>query len=325
MSHNVTQRDGVFTVREPAWHGLGVTLEDYPTMAEAKRLAHPWEPAEVPLYRARRRKTTTWEQVDDYKLIIRDDDSEGLGVVQKTYEPVSNQTLYDIAEAIQGEGEDVKLETGGSLKGGRKVWLLLRLNEPIQIAGDHRGDVIPYYALQNAHDGSAALRGQATVTRIVCDNTSQMADWDASIRGTEFTFVHTKHIHDRIDEAKQALVGWRQAIGGWVDMAEHLVERKVDTVGRRLFLEKFVPLPPTHLVSDRVVTNVETARAAIQSILDSETCAGVAYTAYGLVSAAIEYDNHVRKARSAETRFKRAYLDPSKVKADAVELALSVS
>ena len=39
MSHEITETDGFFAVRRPGWHGLGVTLEDYPTRAEAQAIA----------------------------------------------------------------------------------------------------------------------------------------------------------------------------------------------------------------------------------------------------------------------------------------------
>ena len=51
MSHNITERDGVFTVREPAWHRLGEVLPDYPSREQAQKIAHPWEPVSEPVYR----------------------------------------------------------------------------------------------------------------------------------------------------------------------------------------------------------------------------------------------------------------------------------
>ena len=39
MSHNITSTDNLFVVREPAWHGLGTVLDEYPTRAEAQKLA----------------------------------------------------------------------------------------------------------------------------------------------------------------------------------------------------------------------------------------------------------------------------------------------
>src|SRR5699024_236789 len=114
-----------------------------------------------------------------------------------------------------GSAADVMVESGGSLKGGRLVWLLLRLKDPLVIEGDPRGATMAYYALQNSHDVSGAFRGQATSTRIVCANTSQMADMDARARGTECVFRHTRNVADRIEQARTALAGWRNALDDW--------------------------------------------------------------------------------------------------------------
>src|SRR5690625_4511627 len=339
MGHEITNSDGMFSVRQEPWHGLGTLLSEYPTRREAQEVAHPWEPIEEPVYRRvpgqplwdpHTGRTThspdTFEVIADHKAIVRSDTSDLLDVQNGTYEPVLNETMYDIAEAIEGEAKgSVRFETGGSLKGGRKVWLLVRLNDPLQVVGDPRGATVPYFALQNAHDGSGAFRGQATMTRIVCANTAIASDIDARARGTEFTFRHTASVHDRIEEAKAALAGWRQGIQMWQEVSDHLNGLRVDQEAREEFLAEFIPAPPPHMASERVMGNVEEARQTMRTILDGPTCEGIGHTAHGLVAAAIEYNQHYRRARSQETRFKRSYLDRSVITADAVEIARKVA
>lgn len=342
MSHNITDRDGLFVVREPAWHQLGTVLPDHPTREEAQQIAHNWEPITEPVYKAEPtihphvHKVTcqsdceetedfdvTYVEVDGFKGVTRSDNNETLGVVRDTYEPVQNAEMYEIAEAIEGEAKgSVRYETGGSLLGGRKVWLLVRLEEPLMIKGDPNGGVIPYYALQNAHDGSGAFRGQATMTRIVCDNTAQFADMDARARGTEFAFSHTKNVQSRIDEARAALVGWRENIERYQRMQEHLLTLTVTESARRAFVADFIPMPVGNVVSDRVKNNVTEAQGKFLDLFDSATLEGVGHTAYGLVAASIEYLNHTRRANTQETRFKRSYLDRSSLTTDAVKLAM---
>jgi len=327
MSANITNTDNVFSVREPMWHGLGEILSDYPTREEAQKIAHPWNPVTEPLYRAvpiigDAGPETQYVEVEDAKAVIRDDNDAYLGTISKTLEPVSNDEMYDIAEAVQSGGKDVKFETGGSLFGGKKVWLLLRLDQPINVKGDPNGTTLPYFALQNDMSGSGAFKGQGVNTRIVCSNTSKMADLDAEQYGTEFTFWHTANVHDRIEQAKEALTGWRESVTGYNRLMEHLITVKVTKKQRELFVTEFVPMPVGNVISDRVVTNIEEARTAIRNILASPTCEGVDLTAYGLVQSAIEYGQHVRRAQSAESRFKRAYLKRDRLAADAKELAL---
>jgi phage/plasmid-like protein (TIGR03299 family) len=332
MAHNITTRDGMFTVREAAWHGLGAVLPEYPTREEAQDLAHNWEPITEPLFRSVPVITdsgdieTRYERVESHVLNVRSDDGHEIGVVGKDFENVNNSVMYDVASAIEGVDKgSVMFETGGSLKGGAKVWLLLRLSEPIVVNGDPNGTVIPYFALQNSHDGSGAFRGQATMTRIVCDNTAHMADYDAHSRGTEFTFRHTKNIADRIEEAKDALAGWRESVRSFRLISEVLVNTRITSEQQREFVSRFIPMPPPHMVSTRVEANVQEARQTMRNILEGPTSEGIDLTAYGLVQAAIEYQNHYRKARSAETRFKRSYLDRSTITSDAIFLAREIA
>lgn len=331
MAHEITQRDGLFVVRQPAWHGLGLVLPEHPTREEAQAIAHPWEPSTEPIYRKKvsideAGVTECFEVLEDSVLNVRSDDGQPLGVVSSTFTTVRNADMYEIAEAIEsGDPTSVRYETGGSLKGGRKVWLLLRLAEPIVVVGDPHGAVLPYYALQNAHDGSGAFRGQATMTRIVCDNTAQMADLDAQTRGTEFVFSHTKNVRDRIEEAKAALAGWRSSIAAFQEQSAYLLDLGVSLGQREDFLARLIPMPKGHVVSDRVASNIEMARESVRAILASVTCEGIAWTAYGLVQASVEYLNHERKAHSAESRFKRAYLDRSSLTSHVVALAEQVA
>lgn len=323
MAHQITERDGVFSVREPLWHGLGTVLPEYPTREEAQALVHGWEPVEEPIYRRMLHPdlTETYEPIEGWQHIVRSDDGHSLGVNTDTLSLVTNNELWDVAEAIQGEGADVRYETGGSLKGGAKVWLLLRLNEPIIIAGDPNGETICYYALQNAHDGSGSFRGQATNTRIVCDNTARASDLDARARGTEFTFRHTKNVRDRVEDAKRAIEGWRHSVDEYRRIADLLINTPVTPRGVYDFVERFIPEPPPHAASERVLANVQEARSRMLSILRGQTCEDIGGTAWGLVCAAVEYNQHVRKARSLETRFQRTYLTPSQITTDAVTLA----
>lgn len=345
MAHEITEHDGLFTVRKPAWHGLGTVLPDHPTREEAQRIAHPWEPIAEPVYR----KTVSWERhvctptcpeqcdivddfretyevVEDAKLNVRSDNGYPLGVVSSTFTTVNNSVMYDVAEAIEGmDPTEVKYETGGSLKGGRKVWLLLRLAEPIVVKGDPNGAVLPYYALQNAHDGSGSFRGQAVTTRIVCANTAHIADLDAKARGTEFVFSHTRNVAGRIEDAKKALEGWRSAVKSFEDEMHYLRSLGVTDSGREQFIQKFIPMPAAEVASDRVRRNVDDAQGILRRILDGPTCEGIKGSSYGLVQASIEYLNHGRRSHSEASAFKRSYLDRSDIIPKATRLAIMAS
>jgi phage/plasmid-like protein (TIGR03299 family) len=327
MSHEITRSDGMFTVRQSAWHGLGVVFDSYPTRQQAQEIAHPWEPVGVPVFRAKRSiaddgtELEAFEEVPGYKANVRSDDDALLGVVSEAYTNVLNSELWDVAEALEKSGSDVMFETGGSLRGGAQVWALVRLQEPLEIKGDPRGATIPYYALQNSHDGSGAFRGQATMTRIVCANTARVADMDAQSRGTEFTFRHSKNVGERIEQARTALSGWRESLTAWKAQSEQLVSQKIEPLAAVDFLERFIPMPPENIISERVKKNIEADRSKWLESYQGITGDGIKDTSYGLVQASVEFLNWHRKANNAESRFRRTFLSRDGLVSVAVDLA----
>jgi phage/plasmid-like protein (TIGR03299 family) len=212
-------------------------------------------------------------------------------------------------------------ETAGSLDGGRKVWTLVRLEEPIKVGGDPRGETIPYFALQNSHDGSGAFRGQATMTRIVCANTARVADMDAQARGTEFTFRHSKNVGERVEQARDALAGWRESLEQWKNLSEKLISQKLQPLAAAEFLDRFIPMPPENIISERVKKNITSDRSKWMESYQGITGEGLMNTSYGLVQASIEFLNWHRKANSAENRFKRSFLTRDGMVQRAVELS----
>lgn len=328
MSHEITTSDGMFTTRLAAWHGLGSVFTDYPTRDEAQTIAHPWEPIQEPLFRKAisvdddGQTYETYEEAPGFVANVRSDDANLLGVVSESYNLVTNSELWDIGEAIEGSGADVMFETGGSLQGGKKVWLLMRLEEPLVVKGDPRGETIPYFALQNSHDGSGAFKGQATTTRIVCANTARIADMDAKARGTEFTFRHTKNVGERIEEAKVALEGWRQSLEDWQTQQEYLIGQKTEPGIAGAFLDRFIPMPPESLITDRVRQNVLRDRGSWLDAYTGITGEGLQDTAYGLVQASVEFLEWGRRAHNAESRFQRSFLTRNQMLSVAVDLAL---
>src|SRR3546814_17225958 len=83
--------------------------------------------------------TVTYEPIEGTQEVVRSDNGANIGVTNDTLGIVSNEEMYDIAEAVTGLGGDVRYETGGTLRGGRAVWLLLRLDAPLVLAGDPNG------------------------------------------------------------------------------------------------------------------------------------------------------------------------------------------
>lgn len=314
-----------FSVRQPAWHGLATVLDDYPGREEAMRLAgHDFRVIEVPVATATPNTIggLDYTDVEGWKALRKDTDGGLLNIVRDTYTVVQNDVLWDVVDAIV-EQPNVRYETAGVLKGGAVLWVLAWLDEPVEVPGDNSA-VYPYIATSTTHDGSGGVIARTTSVRIVCMNTLAIAEAEARKSGREFHFRHTSKVHERIDAAKAVLKGVREDFASVIETFRDLAETSITEVQRERFITEFIPSPPETLISDRVARNIEEARDAVRTILNSPTQATTAGTAYGLVQAGIEYLDHLRGWRNAETYLGRTMLRQEPAKAKLVPLVRRV-
>lgn len=325
MSANV---DSMFSVRAMPWHREGHVLQDYPgSWTEARKLAGlDWDPMEESTYKlvgVDSEGRPVFEVDEGWKRLYHSGTGATLFHSTDSYTLIDHQEMGEIIEAVLAQ-PNVKWETAGSLENGRAVWVLALLDEPIHLPGDNSA-TYPYLAVTNRHDGQGSCRLRTTAVRIVCANTFRAAELEGDQHGATFSFRHSKKWRDRIEDAREAVTGARREMAEYVKLAEELLGMPVDARQRELFVREFIPTPPDGLISDRVMANIETARKAVRAILASETTAEVAHTAYGLVQAAGEYLDHVRRARSWESRLGRTILRPEPLKARALQLVRSVA
>jgi phage/plasmid-like protein (TIGR03299 family) len=184
---------------------------------------------------------------------------------------------------------------------------------------------LPYLGITNRHDGTGACALRATAVRIRCANTFRAAELEGERTGATFSFVHKSSWRNRIEEARQAVTGARNEMRRYAELAQELLGISITPRQRELFVTEFIPMPPAGLVTDRVARNVEEARNALRLLFQSTTNEQIAGTAYGLVQAAGEYLDHVRTARSWETRLNRTLIRPEPLKHRALSLVREIT
>jgi phage/plasmid-like protein (TIGR03299 family) len=319
--------ESMFSVRQMPWHQEGIILGDYPgTWAEAHVLAGlDWDPETTGVYTATGLNpdgTVACELIEGWQAIIRSDTAAVLSINKDSYTLIGHGEMGEIVEAVLAQ-PNVKWETAGVLDGGRSVWCLALLDEPVTLPLDD-SPTLPYLAITNRHDGTAACALRATAVRIVCANTFRASELEGERTGATFSFIHKSSWRSRIEDARQAVTGARTEIRRYQELAHELLTILVSPRQRELFVTEFIPMPPQGLVTDRVARNVEEARQALRLIFESKTTEQVAGTAYGLMQAAGEYLDHVRTARSWETRLNRTLIRPEPLKHRALSLIREV-
>lgn len=177
-----------FFVREKAWHGLGTVLADAPrNTGDALRVAGlDWHVNLQPVYA----RLDSGDQHDgntiecpDARAMVRDIHcadgsvkSDVLGVVGTRYVPLQNVDAFRWFDPLIADS-DVVLEAAGSVKEGRHVWILARVNTaPAQVGRNPQDVANPYLLLSNSHDGTRAVTVAFTPIRVVCWNTLSAAN-----------------------------------------------------------------------------------------------------------------------------------------------------
>lgn len=196
MAHEV---ESMFYVGEKPWHGLGVELPDVATAEEALVAAGlNWDVEKVPVYA---KVNDVYIPIDDRSAIIRTDTNDPLGIVGNVYKPFPNSEAFSFFDNVV-QSKEAKYETAGSLKGGKKIWILARVGGTIRIA-DSNDLVNEYVLLYNSHDGTSTIEMMITPIRVVCMNTLNVA---ITRKGRGIKIRHTGRAQERIDEARNALM-----------------------------------------------------------------------------------------------------------------------
>ena len=207
MAHEIdttTGKAACMTVGQPAWHGLGVTVEEAQTSDEAIKLAGlDWEVEKRQVYFNANDELV---EVPDQFVTVRTDTNAVLGQVGKQYRVFQNRDAFDFMEGLVGDQLKLAMyHTAGSLFGGRRIWMLAKIPKELRIPGTD--DVTePYVLLANSHDGTRALQMIPTSVRVVCNNTLTYAVREAKKAGVAgFTCHHYKSLEARVADAREKL------------------------------------------------------------------------------------------------------------------------
>ncbi len=320
MTHEMTEHDQMYSVREAPWHlgtGTNVLLLDTAPetrMARIEVAGHGFTVEENDVYLRREhpvdepeRPIRTFAKVRGWKALTRSDTGDILNVARGSYEVVQNIIGHELFEALS-QGAKLNDGTGGTVKGGAVCYLSARVDEPQMVRGDD-SPIYPYVVVLWTHDGSGALQARRTTVRPVCWNTISLGEAEARRAGRNFTFRHTRNVLARIEEAKRVIAGAREETSAFVELANELAGMGISDAQREQFVTSFIPKPEAEVISDQVLDNILRERAKVRAIFEGPTIPEAhRNTAYGLVQAGIEYLDHLRGYRNADTYLGRTLL-----------------
>lgn len=315
MSHEITATDNMVSTNNILpWHGLGTVIDkEAITAAEALKLASlDWDVAQEGIFDA------DMVEIPTHQINRRTDTGEILGVVSKTWEPLQNNVLLEVAESLtQVKGVDYQpvIETAGSLMGGKLVWALCRIGEREFADSTHK----TYLLMSNGHDGKRSLRGTLTDVRVVCNNTLGFAE----SKGSTLYCNHRSGIVNRLQTSVEAL-GWATShTQSTFAIFEALATTKITDGKAGLGFQRLIGVKDGENPTKR-------QNAKVEQLFDLyRNGPGVnGATAYDFVNAVTDYVDHHKQTNSkmtADRKFFRTSFDGDGVNTKARALAIAKS
>jgi phage/plasmid-like protein (TIGR03299 family) len=278
----------------PAWHGLGQIIPGGTSdIDEVLRLGGICFGVE--LREVRYNFGGNLHTMPDKSVCVRDDTGEALGVVGSRYTPIQNRTAFEFLHNLVDD-YGVTWESAGATRGGRNVFVCMRLPQHITIDADGINDeIVPFIAAINSHDGSSPFRVIATPWRPICRNTERFAVRDAHSR---WSVRHTASAMDRINEARRTLGLSIRYYQAWAAEETALAHTQITPGEFDKVLAELWPVDAD--ASKRSTTIAEQRTTALHSLFASETDR-VGRTAYAAERTITGYLDHLAPIRPPKT------------------------
>ncbi|WDL98104.1 DUF932 domain-containing protein [Alicyclobacillus sp. ALC3] len=285
MAHMV---ETMFSVRETPWHGLGKVIENAPnSLVAIQEAGLDWDVVQEPIYLG-----DSTNAIEGHFANVRNNDCSVLGVVSSRYTIVQNAEAFAFTDALVGNG-DVRYETAGSLKGGRKVWMLARMNREYDIMGDK---VDPYICFTNTHDGSGAVRVLMTPVRVVCNNTLNMA-LDSAKR--QWSTFHVGDVSRKLVEAQRTLLLADEYLDALNENANLMADVKLTEFKVRELVNNLIPIDEK--ATERAKSTAKLKQQGILQAYKAEDIKQFRGTGWGFLNAVADFVGHAEPTRNTDT------------------------
>jgi len=288
MSHQV---ESMFSVRSIPWHKLGTILDNPPTSQEAiVEAGLDWEVEKKDIYWFNSATSTTRESFQPFPnrcALVRKTDNTPLSIVSNNYKPLQNKVAFEWFDPIVKAG-NATYETAGSLQDGKKIWILAKLKNSMEIV---KGDEIRrYLLLANGHDGVTGIMIQPTPIRVVCANTLAQSLGAGLVN----TIWHHGNIEEKMERVKKLLGLAEKEFEQKKEIFRSMAHFPMNSIKMGTYVKSLIP-NANEEATDRVKQSVTTAQERIWELAETglgTDIPGVKGTMWAGYNAAIEYGEY---------------------------------
>jgi len=304
MAHELEMRDGRYSFaftgdRGNIWHKLGQELPanadrgewlraagfDY-SVAKVMALASLQGPMFDHIEPSQRFKET------DQRFLVREDNGHVLGFASDGYQVVQPADVWEWFETYITADDRFHIDAAGVLHSGEKLWMTARFNGGVDVAGDHH---IPRLLMSTSFDCSQPTINQATMTRVVCQNTMRVAHSDkrAAIRTRHSTKFAGQVVARELAQIAQSFADYKV-------MGDAMAQAPVTKGEVSEFFKEILEIPFDARQADvstrKLNIHADLSRAYSKTKIERNTNTDDAWTALQAVTRYVDYDRTVRNA-----------------------------
>lgn len=323
MAHNLNYntRTGQYSYmgRQAAWHNLGIVTGNYMSWQDILHAGF----LDFTVEKRMLMDPTTGKSCDVWGM-FRTDTQECLGGVGADYTAIQHHEGFQMIDHLVSSTDGAHYETAGVLGKGEVVWGLANLNRSFEVVpGDKHNN---YLLFSTSHDGSRSHEYRLTDTRVVCQNTINIA----LSRGAQqaLRVRHTKNAGDRLATLHTLIEDLNaQTEDVCAKMRELTTKRTTRETVEGIFDRLF---PKTKREngkeeSSAVRTNMLHEILSRFESNDRNAFPEVRGTAYNLLNSITEYTDHFRSSRGGERASSAIFGSGDALKSRAFEVVYEVA
>jgi len=298
------------------WHGFGFPIKDDMAPKEMLKVAKlNWTVEKVPAY-----ATINGKRINlDTMALVRSSDHKILDEVSGDWNPLQNEEAFDFFREYCDAG-NMSMETAGSLKGGRLVWVMAKIKGDKFALFKGKDVVESYVLLTNPFIYGMSISASLSMIRVVCANT--LAASLSASKGDKI--VRVTHRKEFIaDDVKQTLGLAHERMVKYKEAANFLSNKKATPEQISEYLKQVFPV-----ITQKSKSKKELSKNAKSVLAVMDTQPGVEFgrgTWWQALNAVTYHLDH-SAGRNADTRLTSAYYGlGKKTKLKALELAVQMA
>ena len=305
MAHEI---ETMAYANEVPWHGLGTPVSDDLTVDEMLvKAGLDWRVDMQPLYTMRNGEAV---EVPGKQALVRETDGKVLTIASPNWTPLQNRDAMEFFREYTEMG-GAKMETAGSLRGGKLLWMLAKVNKDFVVKGRANDTVRGHILLSWSHEVGRANDARTCAERVVCANTLAVALNEQNTA----TYRQTHSAAFDMKKAKEAIQLSVDQIAKMEREANELASLKLSQFDAARFYARL--LQPVD--ADVEMTEEEHA----QNLLENPSARGRVFrsvwasyenapgadteTAWGVLNGLTHYADHTAVSRGADGRLDSAW------------------